>query len=199
MTAIGYQPGRGGGSGGGSTSPFTSIPPTGLTYETAPRHFCPISTNPLTAGQVYYTAIYLPTGFAVTKISFMTVTAGLSSPTHWWFALYDQNRAQLAVTADQLTATWGSFTRKTLNIATTAAGAASSFTTTYAGLHYVGLMATGSTSTTLPCFQMTNGALSGEAPIVASFGDTSQTSPPAFPHTVPSGGGAIYGLWGGVG
>lgn len=200
MTAIGYLPGRGG-SSSSAASPALGcyVPPTGILYETMPRQGCPVTTSVLTSGQVYYTAINLPSGLAVTKISFAIVGSGLSSQTHWWFALYDQNRAQLAVTADQLTATWDSFTRKTLNIAKTAAGTASSFTTTYAGTHYIGVMATGVAGVTLPCFQMAGGMLSGEAPIIASFGDSAQTSPPAFPHTVPSGGGATYGLWGGVG
>jgi hypothetical protein len=55
----------------------------------------------------------------------------------------------LARTADQTTAAWAANTIKTLAIAQATAGSASSYTTTYSGLHYLGVMIKASTNPSL--------------------------------------------------
>jgi hypothetical protein len=55
----------------------------------------------------------------------------------------------LARTADQTTTAWAANTIMTKAIAQTTAGTASSYTTTYAGLHYLGVMIKASTNPTL--------------------------------------------------
>ena len=91
----------------------------------------------------------------------------------------------LAQTADQLTAAWGTFTAKTLNIAADANGAAANYTTTYSGLHYLGIMVAATTVPTL-----TGGtpgtAVPGLAPVLYGNADTGLTTPPAFPLTATS-------------
>lgn len=160
---------------------FTNVPLNGMSYETIPR-IAVNSGQTQTSGLLVLTAIWLTTGTVVSKIAFASNSAA-SVPSHWWFGLYDQSLAQLALTADQTTTAWPTNTLKTLNIATVASGAASSFTTTYTGLHYVGFMMTASVAVGLFAQASPGAPLLGFAPILCGGSDSAQTTPPAFPHT----------------
>ena len=159
------------------------VPPTGFTYESTSRASAANAFS-VTSGTLYLVGIYLPAGTVVSKIGFISTNAA-TSPTHYWFGLYDSSRVQLAVTADQLTAAWGASTLKSLNIATVASGAASSFTTTYTGLHYVGVMQAATTPAQIN-YQATSSAQAAQTPVLCGLSDTAQTTPPAFPHTAAS-------------
>lgn len=179
------------GGSGSSFLPSSYLGPTGSLGETVPRDLVLASNNSnAPATQVLHlSAIALPSATKVSNISFLaSSTSNAITPTNWWFALYDNNRNQLAITADQLTAAWTGGTSKTLAIATTASGAATSFTTTYTGLHYLGFMMKAGTLVNL--FSLFNiQPAASIAPIPGGASDTAQTTPPAFPHTATAPGG----------
>ena len=192
------------GSSGKAAPANTSFVPTSYQQitaslgETFSRLF--VTTAPFTVNSttLYLTSIPLQSGLVIGHIAFCTGSTPLSGGSDWWFGLYDNNRVQLATTADQLTATWAANTITSLAIATTAGGAASTFTTTYTGLHYLGLMVKASGAPSMlacngvPGF---NAAVSTSAPALAGSSDITQSTPPAFPHTA----GAISAtdaIWG---
>jgi hypothetical protein len=163
------------------TVPPASNPPTGFTYETMARNlYSNVAAAPAT-GVLWLVAIALPAAFKVGHIAFASVGAA-GTPTHWWFGLYDSARVQLATTADQTSTAWAATTLKSLAIATTAAGASTSFTTTYSGLYYVGFLMTATTPVTIPAGNP-SAVLILAPPITGGPSDTAQTTPPAFPHT----------------
>jgi uncharacterized protein RhaS with RHS repeats len=95
----------------------------------------------------------------------------------------------VARTANQTTTAWASNTAKTLAIAQTTAGTATTYTTTYTGLHYLGIMYTGSALTL-----MSEGTTAQLGDLAPAFGasSTGQTTPPtvtagAFTAAAPSG------------
>lgn len=173
--------------------------PAGFDYSTVPR-IGPLATSQgCVSGTLYLLLIALPAGYPVGHIGFFTQNA-LASPTNCWFGLYDLNCVQLALTADQGSAAWAGLTLKSLAIATTAAGAASSFVTTYSGLYYLGIMIKASTPGSLVGGYFNTNPASKAPPIVNGFSDTVQTTPPAFAHTalVPTSplGVSVYGIVG---
>jgi hypothetical protein len=148
--------------------------------ETIPRWGMSSGALGFTSGTLYMTAIYLPVGVTVTKLGWSSGNNAATSPTHQWLALFDNNRNMLANTADQTTAAIASSTPYQYSIAATAAGAASSFTTTYAGLYYFGILLT---ATTMP---LLSGALSGVTLLQALSpvycgSSSAETSPPSYP------------------
>jgi hypothetical protein len=156
-------------------------------YETTSRLRCGTTGAPV-SGTLYLVPIWLPKGLVVADLSFVSSTAA-TSPTHWWFTLHDSNRVALARTADQTTTAWAANTTKTLPIAQATAGTASSYTTTYAGLHYLGVMYAG-TALTL----WGEGAPAQGCDTAPAFGasTTGQTTPPtvtagAFTAAAPTG------------
>lgn len=167
------------------TLKFKYLKPNSVKWETISRALHINTTTTVTSGSLLLVAIALPANEVISNIQFVSATTAATSPTHWWFGLYDQNRVQLAVTADQTTTAWAVTTVKTLNIATTASGSASSFTTTYEGLYYLGLMMTASTTITLVAAGQ-GGAVGLLSPTLSGNTDTGQTTPPSFPHTTAS-------------
>jgi hypothetical protein len=149
-------------------------------------------------GTLELIACYIPANTLITKLGFVCGGTSANGPTHTWLGLYDSNRNQLAMTADQLSAAVTTNTAYAFNIATTAAGAASSFTTTYSGLYYIGVMSAASTSPfNIYGESNTSIAVNAIAPIAIGTSDTTQTTVPAFPHqaialTVVSGCGFLY-------
>jgi hypothetical protein len=164
--------------------PLSDLLPTGWSTETMPRSAITSNTSGgLVSGTLYMAAVYLTAGTVVHNLTFVAGTVPGATMTHWWMGLYDSSRVQLATTADQTSAAIPAATLSTQAIAATAAGAATSFTTTYTGLHYIGLMVA---ATTVPNLLGVGGAGNvafGIAPILSGISDTAQTAPPAFPHT----------------
>ncbi|MFF9894983.1 right-handed parallel beta-helix repeat-containing protein [Streptomyces longispororuber] len=162
-------------------------------YETTSRLRCGTSSSSASSGVLYLVPIWLPKGAVVSNLSFITGGTGVGTPTNYWFTLHDRSRVALARTADQTTTAWAANTTKTLAVAQTTAGSASSYTTTYSGLHYLGIMIKATTMPTL----VGEGAMvagSGSAP---GFGDTNtgQTTPP----TVTAGAFTAAAFGGGTG
>lgn len=160
-----------------------TMSPGGASIDTFARNgYSNVVATP-TTGVLYMVGVALPLGYPVGHLSWISGSQAAVTPTHWWFGLYDSARVQLAVTADQTSAAWAANTVKTLNVATTAAGAATSFITTYAGFHYLGFMMTAATLVTLPAAAIAQSSLNSLPPILCGVSSTALTTPPTFPTT----------------
>ncbi|MGW5737026.1 MULTISPECIES: right-handed parallel beta-helix repeat-containing protein [Streptomyces] len=142
-------------SSGAETSPFDSgfgavedaIRPAGR-WETTSRMRCGGESQP-TSGWLYLIPVWLPKGTPLSAITFTSGNTAGAGLTNHWFTLHNASRVALARTADATTAAWAANTAKSLAIAQTTAGAASSYTTTYTGLHYYGFMIAATTTPSL--------------------------------------------------
>ncbi len=143
--------------------------PTGAIAESHPAYLSG-SNITLTSGQLRLVAIYLPTGVTCTSISFVSRAAG-SSMTHQYFGLYDSNYNLLRGTNDDTSTAWAADVVKTLNLTST-------FVTTYSGLHYLGILYTGSTLAVVAA-PVTNVGSYSLSPLFA--GGTTSTSLTALP------------------
>jgi hypothetical protein len=141
----------------------------------------------LTTTDISFFAIELPTGMTLSNIAFLSGSTAAGTPLNQWFCLYDQNYNALAVTADNTTTAWGTQTLRSLAIGNTySAGwnVASSFTTTYTGIYYLGIMVKATTVPTL-----VGGSINGTAAAltpVTGFTDTAHTG-----LSVPTGAPAL--------
>ena len=150
-------------------------------YETTSRLRCGTTSTP-TSGTLYLVPLWLPKGAVIGNLTFVSGGTAAASPTNWWFSLHDSARKMLARSADQLTASWAANTVKTLSIAQTTAGAATTYTTTYSGLHYLGVMIRATTV----CSLVSEGAVADVlASVTPGFGgtDTGLTTPPTVSGT----------------
>ncbi|MFD8072147.1 glycosyl hydrolase family 28-related protein [Streptomyces sp. NPDC059718] len=170
--------------------------PSAAKYETFSRLQASTAVT-LVSGQLFLSGILLPKGQVVSNLSYLSDTTAAVSPTHWWFALLDSSLNLLAVTANQTTTAWAASTLKTLPVATIASGAASSFTTTYTGLHYIGVMVAASTVPTLVGGISIRNAALLRTPYPGGLSTTALTTPPTFPFTAaaPSGSGNYSPQW----
>lgn len=174
----------------------SAISPSGR-YETTSRLRLGTASTP-TSGTLYLVPIWLPKGLVISSISFVSGGTAGASLTNQWFTLHDSSRVALARTGNDGSTAWPANTAKTLNIAQTTAGTASSYTTTYAGLHYLGVMIAASTPPNLVGEGSLPASVANASP---GFGgaNTGQTTPPtvtsgAFTAAAPSGGGILaYG------
>ncbi|MGW1134434.1 right-handed parallel beta-helix repeat-containing protein [Streptomyces griseoluteus] len=151
------------------------------------------SSGGITSGTLYLVPIWLPKGIALTNLTFVSAGTAGATLTNQWFTLHDRNRVAVARTADAGSAAWAANTAKTLAIAQTTAGTATSYTTTYTGLHYLGIMVAGTTPPNLVGEGAVTAAVASASP---GFGaaNTAQTTPPtvtagAFTAAAPSGTG----------
>ncbi|EDY47283.1 conserved hypothetical protein [Streptomyces clavuligerus] len=143
-------------------------------YETTSRLRCGTSSAP-TSGTLNLVPIWLPQGLLISNIAFTSGGTAASLPLNCWFTLHDASRVALARTADQTTAAWAAHTTKTLAVAQTSAGTAGSCTTTYAGLHYLGVMIT---ATAPPALVGEGSTLLGATAPGLGATNTLQTTPP---------------------
>jgi hypothetical protein len=113
----------------------------------------------------------------ISNLSFISGSTAAGTPTNYWFILCDSNRVGLARTADQTTTAWNASTTKTLAVAQTTAGTASSYTTVYGGLYHLGFMIAATTTPSL----IGEGSLTAGITSAPSFGsaNTGMTTPPA--------------------
>lgn len=168
-------------------------PPTGVTYQNFDRYSAANGTATPTSGTMRLSGIWLPAGIVVTSISFLSIgalTAGTSP--HLWVALYDSSCNLLRQSADDTSPTWAANTLKTFSLAST-------FTTTYTGLHYVGLLVaqSGGTMVTLAGTGVGNAALVNLDPVMAGNSNTGLTTTAPDPASAP-GTGLTNLYWFGV-
>lgn len=153
---------------------------SGSKAETITRNILPeVNTAALSTGRLTLEAITIPAGVLLTSISFFSATTAAGTPTNQLFGLYDNSLALLRSTTNDTTTAWASNTRKTLNLTST-------FTTTYTGLYYLGIMVTATTVPTLKGYTaLTGGQLRGTAPILGGASTTGLTT------TLPNPAAAI--------
>lgn len=133
----------------------------------------------LTSGTMVLTAIALPASTPIASISFISGTQALVAGTHGWVALYDSSLNLLRQSTDDTGVTWAANTLKTFTLS-------SSYTTTYAGLHYLGLLLTGGTMPQIICGpDAAVGTALGLAPILSGNSSTGLTG------TAPNPAGAL--------
>lgn len=156
---------------------------TGALGETIPRSQINTASNNATTGTLFCWALELGAGESIGHLATISGNAGITTPTHWWFCLLDSSLNLLAITADQTSTAWAASTEKSLAIATTKEGTATSFVTTYSGLYYFGSLQTASGSTMNFSTFTGIAAVNGLAPILAGTSNTSLTTPFTFPTT----------------
>jgi hypothetical protein len=167
-----------------------SVLPGAPAYVSCPRWALTTTFTP-TSGTLYMTAIELPAGLTISNLFISTDVTAAASQTHAWLALFDSSRVMLAVTADKGSTAFPATTFNSAAIATTAGGPAPSFTTTYAGLHYVGWDQTATTMGALQSIANLRGqADAGQGPPISGPSTTGLTTPPAFPFTAAAIGGS---------
>lgn len=144
---------------------------SGTVSENIPRILCAeANLAALTSGTLLMQAIYLRAGQVARNISFCSATTAAGTPTNQFFALYDNNRALLAQTANATTTAWAANTVATRALT-------SAYTATYSGLYYVGIMVAATTVPTLKGLTAkTASQLAGTAPILHGNSTTGLTT-----------------------
>lgn len=144
---------------------------SGCKAETFPRHLVPeVNTSLLSTGRLSLEAIAIREGELLTSISFWSATTAAGTPTNQLFGLYDNKLNLLRSSNNDTTTAWAANTRKTLNLTST-------FTTTYTGLYYLGIMVTATTVPTIKGYTAITGAqLRGAAPILGGTSSTGLTT-----------------------
>jgi hypothetical protein len=99
------------------------------------------TASTLVSGRLHLVSVHLDIGTVVTSITFVSGTTACATPTNEWVALFDSSRNLLRQSTSVTTA-WAASTAKTFTLSST-------FTTTYTGLHYIGLMIAATTVPTL--------------------------------------------------
>jgi hypothetical protein len=153
-----------------------ALAPTGALAETFPRQTRPVSIASQISGTLVLCAIYLPSGLAISSITFFSGATALVTGSNQWFALYNSALAKLAVTADDTSTAWGANAAKTLTIS-------GGYTTTASGLHYVGICVVASTVPSLTGQDASVANLWDVAPDLSGRYDTGLTNPASAPAT----------------
>lgn len=162
---------------------------SGALYETFDRNLCnEVNTSLLSSGRLSLQAIWLPAGVTINSISFWSATTAAGTPTNQLFGLYDSSLNLLRSSSNDTTTAWAANSRKTLSLT-------SAFTTTYSGLHYLGLMVT---ATTVPTIKgntaKTGGQLNAGAPSMGGTSTTGLTT--ALPATAAAPATVTTSFWG---
>lgn len=164
---------------------------SGSLYETFDRNMCDeVNTAVLLSGRLSLQAIYIPAGITLSSVSFYSATTALATGTNQLFGLFDNNRNLLRSSNNDTSTAWAANSLKTLSLTST-------FTTTYSGLYYLGIMVT---ATTVPTLKgntaKTGGQLQGQAPSMGGTSNTGLTT--ALPATANAPGTVTTSFWGAV-
>lgn len=162
---------------------------TGCKAETFSRKLVPeVNTALLTTGRLSLESIAIREGELLTSISFWSATTAAGTPTNQLFGLYDNNLNLLRSSVNGTTAAWAANTRKTLDLTST-------FTTTYSGLYYLGIMVTATTVPTMKGYTArTGGQLNAAAPSMGGTSNTGLTT--ALPNPANAPGTVTTSVWG---
>jgi hypothetical protein len=155
-----------------------NLRPTGALAETFPRVGASLTSQStsLVSGRANMVGIGLPAGLLVSSITIVWGSTAPSGLTNLWYFLADSSRNKLGVTSDNGSSSPAS-TALTLNLA-------SPFTTTYAGLHYIGLVVVASTTLPVPIGVGSATQVNGVAPIISGSSTTGLTDPASCPTTL---------------
>lgn len=162
---------------------------SGALYETFDRNLCDeVNTSLLSSGRLSLQAIWLPAGVTINSISFWSATTAGATLTNQLFGLYNSSLNLLRSSSNDTSTAWAANSKKTLSLT-------SAFTTTYSGLHYLGIMVA---ATTVPTIKgntaKTNGALNAAAPSMGGTSNTGLTT--ALPATANAPGTVTTSFWG---
>jgi hypothetical protein len=162
---------------------------SGALYETVDRDLVDeVNTALLSSGRLSLQAIWLPAGITISSISFWSATTAAGTPTNQLFGLYDSSLNLLRSSVNDTTTAWAANARKTLALTST-------FTTTYSGLYYLGIMVA---ATTVPTIKgntaKTGGQLGAGAPSLGGTSTTGLTT--ALPATAAAPGLVTTSFWG---
>lgn len=149
------------------------LAPAGAIAETFSRAGAVMSNQGiLSSARLHLHAIHLSAGTVISSASFMAGTTAAGTPTHQWFALYDSALGLIGQTGNDTSEAWTANTVKTLAFATP-------LTTTYSGLHYLGILVTASTPPSL-IGQANLAVATGVAPTIGGHSTTGLvgTAPP---------------------
>jgi hypothetical protein len=162
---------------------------SGAKAETFPRKLVPeVNTALLSSGRLSLEAIAIRSGELLTSISFWSATTAAGTPTNQLFGLYDNNLNLLRSSNNDTTTAWAANTRKTLNLTST-------FTTTYTGLYYLGIMVTATTVPTVKGYTArTGGQLVAAAPSLGGTSTTGLTT--TLPNPAAAPGTVTTSVWG---
>lgn len=137
------------------------------------------SNASLSTGVMTSCAVVLYAGDVITNISVRSGSTGATTPTNYWFALYDTQAtpALLSQTADQTSTAWASSTSKTIALQTPQ-------TITTTGVYYVGVMMAAATPVNLLGVAIGSSIISSG--IVASQKNLCVTSGSSLTSTAPA-------------
>lgn len=118
--------------------------------------------------------VYLVGGEVVTNLTFYSGATAAGTPTNWWFALYDtaSTPALIAQTADQLTAAWAAFTKKTLALS-------AAYTVPKTGVYWAAIHVKATTVPTLLGTLVLPPIVTGERNLAQTSGSALTTTAPA--------------------
>lgn len=162
---------------------------SGALAETFDRNLCDeVNSAVLSSGRLSGAAIWLEAGMTISSISFHSATTAAGTPTNQLFGLFDSSRNLLISSTNDTTTAWAANSLKTLALTST-------FTTTYSGLYYLGVMVT---ATTVPTLKgntaKTGGQLQAAAPSMGGTSNTGLTT--ALPATANAFGTVTTSFWG---
>ena len=162
---------------------------SGALAETFDRNLCDeVNTAVLSSGRLSGQAIWLEAGMTISSISFHSATTAAGTPTNQLFGLFDSSRNLLRSSTNDTTTAWAANSLKTLALTST-------FTTTYSGLYYLGIMVT---ATTVPTLKgntaRVGGQLQAQAPSMGGTSNTGLTT--ALPATANAFGTVTTSFWG---
>jgi hypothetical protein len=170
--------------------------PTGLGYTVAAETFPRILASQaisLTSGSPRFTAICLPAGLTLSRMTMVTGNLAESGGTHGWYALLDVTGKVVAVTADQAGATTWSPINSPVTLPFTAA-----YTTTYRGVYIAMACTTATSNPNLAGIGPSTGT-AALAPVLGGLGPAGLNTPPALGTVIsPLSAGAV-GLYAAAG
>jgi hypothetical protein len=162
---------------------------SGALYETIDRDLVDeVNTALLSSGRLSLQAIYLPAGVTINSISFWSATTAGATLTNQLFGLFDSSLNLLRSSVNDTSTAWAANSKKTLALT-------SAFTTTYSGIHYLGIMVA---ATTVPTIKGNTAKVGGQLNAGApSMGGTSTTGlTTALPATAAAPGTVTTSFWG---
>jgi hypothetical protein len=162
---------------------------SGALFETFDRNLCDeVNSSVLSSGRLSLQAIYIPKDTLVSSISFWSATTALATATNQLFGLYDSSFNLLRQSVNDGATAWAANSRKTLALSST-------FTTTYSGIYYLGIMVA---ATTVPTLKgntaKTGGQLGAGAPSMGGTSTTGLTT--TLPATAAAPGLVTTSFWG---
>ena len=120
--------------------------PTGALGSSIPgRVYTAANLAVLSSSRLTLVGVDLKKGVPISNVSFHSATTAGATLTHTWFCIVDKGLVMKRATVDDTSASWAANTRKTIALS-------SEYTPAYDGLHYIGIVVTGTTVPTLSGF-----------------------------------------------